>query len=278
MKTCGIDGNVTVGVRTVSSWAATLVCIASFSMSNSVLASNPWGRAVGEAQGLHDVTEDLRNRASRLFPTSPATRIACALDESACRILEMVKHGADWGQLQMALESFEHLNTHLCRAIAADCNMSRDRTIANYIRVVEDRFGDLVRDLSKCKRPVSVCPSPYDSYYPPQYPTPYPHYGDEPRIPQHVPTPRSVERYDPRFVNPNLHPAIPDQWQGSMPRNSYYPNSTYDFDTMATNRDHSVQSQVGNLVPVDRRAVENERVERPVASEILGLLMSRALR
>jgi hypothetical protein len=278
MKSSMLNTNTINGIRTVSNWVATLVCVASLAMSTPAWASNPWGRAVGEAQVLHNVTEDLRNRASRLFPNSPATRLACVLDESACGILDLVKCGADWGQLQTALHSFEHINTHLCRAVAADCHMSRDRTIANYLRIIDDRFGDLVRDLSKCKRPIPICPSPYDSYYPPQWPVPYPECEHKPHIPQPVPSHRSIERLNPQIVNPYQPPAIPPQWQGSMPNRSSYQRSTYDFEATKPNHEPQFHTQDGNLAPVDRRSVGREQVERPLATEILGLLMSRATR
>ncbi len=269
-----------IRVRTVSNWAAAVIWIASFTIATPAQASNPWGRAVGEAQCLHDVTEDLENRTHRLFPNSPATSWTCLLDDAACQLLEMVKCGADWGQLQTALGSFQELNTHVCQLVASDCHMVRDRTIANYLRMVDDRYGDLVRDLSKCKPPVPSCNSPYSSHYHPSHPFPYPQsgLGGIPRIPQPVPSPGEAYNFDPRFVNPNGHPSIPRQWQGSVPRDSYYPRSTYDFEATPSNRGNLTQSQFGNLVPVDRRSVESQSFERPVASEILSLLLSRALR
>ncbi len=264
-------------VRTMSNWATAVVCLVCLMGTTPAWASsNPWARAIGEAKCLHDVTEDLENRTHRLFPNSPATRLTCVLDDVACQLLEMVKCGADWGQLQAALRAFENIQMQVCRLVAADCHMVRDRTIANYLRMVDDRFRDLVRDLSKCKPPVPDCISPYPPHYHPSLPGIG--HDDYPRIPELAPQPREVHNYDPRFVNPNVHPAIPQQWQGAMPQNSYYPRSTYDFDVMSSNRDNSLQSRVGNSVPVDRRSTENNLGERPIASEIMSLLMSRALR
>ncbi len=173
------------GIRATSKWAAVVLWISSLAIATPAWASNPWGRAVGEANCLHDVTEDLSHRAHRLFPSSPTTMLTCALDESACRLVELVKCSADWGLLQAGLHEFEHLQTHLCQAVANDCHMSRDRAIANYLRMVDDRFGDLVRDLSKCKVPLPNCPSPYPSHYHSSVPLPYSsnYFGAYPSIP-----------------------------------------------------------------------------------------------
>ena len=44
-------------------------------VSTALAATNPWSRAIGEAVELQDATEDLRNRLSRLYPSSPAAVI-----------------------------------------------------------------------------------------------------------------------------------------------------------------------------------------------------------
>ena len=272
------------GNGSISKLALVLVWVGGIAVTKSVLASNPWGRAVGEAQCLHDVTEDLRNRANRLFPGCPATMLTCAIDESACRLLEMVKCGADWGQLQVSLQAFGDLSAHLCQAVASDCHMSRDRSIGNFLRMVDDRYGDLVRDLSKCKVPVPSCHSTYPNHYQSSYPPPYSSNGYDayPNIPQPVLPQTQPNNVDPRYmnpnVNPNANPTVPQYWQGSLPRDSYYPRSTYDFDRLSSNRDVIVQSNIGRSVPIDRTPVDRLAAEHPVASEILSLLLSRAVR
>ena len=265
--------------RSAARFAAALLWLGTVAITTPARASNPWGRAVGEAQCLHDVTEDLRNRAHRLFPAAPATALTCAIDESACQLLDLVKCGADWGQLQVALRRFGEIQAYLCRAITSDCHMSRDRTITNYLRMIDDRYGDLVRDLSKCKPPIPSCNTPYPSHYHPSLPLPFPQpysgndYGGYPDIQQSL-QPQPYDNIpDPRYVNPNANPNGPQYWQGSTQRNSYYPRSTYDFDAATAGPSYRQPMNIGSTVPIDRVPSGN-----PVAAEILSLLLSRALR
>jgi len=260
-----------IGTRTTSKLVAAILWISAIAVGVPAQASNPWGRAVGEAQGLHDVTEDLRNRAHRLCPGSVATTLACVTDEAACRLLEMVKGSADWGQLQLELQGFQQLQTQLCRAVADDCHLSRDRGIQNYLRMVDDRFGDLVRDLSKCKPPASNCHTDHSHYYQPSAPTPYSsnYYGAILRIPQPVqPQPVFPNDLDPRYANPGVNPNAPQYWQGSLPRSSYYPQSTYDNEPATAGYYRGSQVNAGSSIAA----------EHPMAAEILSLLLSRVQR
>ena len=210
--------------RNALRWLSVVIALGSLTWSSAARASNPWGRAVGEAHGVQHVTEDLRNRAHRLYAGSPVTALTCAMDDAAIRLVELVKCGADWGALQIELRGFEHLKSHLAHLVPLDCHMNRDRTIAHYLRMIEDRFGDLVRDLSKCKIPVPghqhphfhtdlLIPHSYSDFAPPAY----------------APPP------------PVVVPRAPEYWQGSVPR-------------------------------------ETTPADRPVSSEILAMLISRALR
>lgn len=260
-----------IGTRTAFKWAAILFSIGHLVGASPVLASNPWGRAAGEAQCLRDVTEDLSNRAHRLFPSAPATAITCVLDESACRLREMVKCGADWNPLQGELQLFQGLQTQLCQTVTHDPCVARDRSIQNYLRMVDDRYGDLVRDLSKCKPPMPSCNSPYPTHYHPSGLTPYAQssYGVYPTIPQPLqPRPAYPNDRDPHNMNPNGYPSAPQYWQGSLPGDSHFPRSTYDYESLPSNRTDRVTNYASNL----------NSSEHPVAAEILSLLLSRSMR
>lgn len=225
---------------------------------------NPWSRAVGEADCLHDVTEDLRNRIARLFPGSYSARLACALDESACGLLEMVKCGAAYTHIQLGLQTFDGLRFQLCHAIVQDCRVHRDKGIDRYLSMVDDRFGDLVADLSKCKIPAPTCPS-----------HPSVGFGSSWNLPPqgHVlPRPYSSDmRVLPNPYNnsvPNFGTEEPSRfWQGSNVPNGAYPRSTYDNEPPTHPGSYS-----RNLPTPSNGLVQ----DHPIAAEILTMLMQRA--
>ncbi len=263
--------NKLIGTRTTSKWATMVLWVSSLVMAAPAYASNPWGRAVGEAQCLHDVTEDLRNRVNRLCPNSIASRLACVVDESACQILDMVKGGADWVQLQSHLQCFQQLESQLCHAVDDDCHLARDRGIQNYLRMIDDRFGDLVRDLSKCKPPAPNCHTAHSYSYQPSILIPYSsnNYGAIPRVPQPMqPQPVYPNGVDPHDGNPGTMPSVPQYWQGSLPRGANYPQSTYDNESMVGLGAQGAQGYAG----------KTSAVEHPIAAEILTLLLSRVQR
>ncbi|MDZ4848924.1 MAG: hypothetical protein SGI77_06495 [Pirellulaceae bacterium] len=259
-----------IGTRKTTIFVLSMLCLIFLAASTPAQASNPWGRAVGEAQCLRDVTEDLSNRAHRLFPSCPATEFACALDESACRLREMVKCGADLGSIQAELNRFKEIQSLLCRAVSADFHVARDRSIQNYLRVIDDRYGDLVRDLAKCKPPVPDCRNPYPSHYHPPYPVPYSSsFGSYPRTPQPVQPYSSFQNeLYPRNMNPNVGPNIPQYWQGSIPSNLNNPQSTYDFELQLP----------GNSAGTPRSTSTTLPQEHPIAAEILSMILTNARR
>jgi len=228
-------------VRYASKLATAMVCLASLAATTPAWASNPWGRAVGEAHALHHVTEDLRNRVHRLFPHSPATPLTRVLDEMACQLRDMVKCGAEWGRLRSGLGAFQDLQRHVDRAIAVDCNLSQDRAIARYLRMIDDRYDDLVHDLSKCK--------PW------------------------IPGPPVPSFIDPRYLVPPVTPDRPRYWQGSLPRNSFDPRSTsYSYSTS----DFEGLSSRTDDRPSDVRGAS--LAARPTHADIVGLLLWQVLR
>ena len=243
------------------------IWILGYSCVSTLMASNPWGRALGEADCLQDVTEDLRNRTHRLFSLAPSTALTCILDESAQRLREMVKCGADWRQLQFELQKFEEIKILLARTASEDCHVSRDRAIQNYLRSIDDRFGDLVRDLSKCKPPMPSCHSPYPTHPHSLWLTPNPSFYEG----QYPSMPNADSQEDQRLIpyeSERLPSYVPKNWQGSNPSNSNEPHSTYAYETLRPNYPNEP----------NRNAFSLQKSERPLASEILNLILSRAMK
>jgi hypothetical protein len=115
-----------------------------------VHASNPWGRTIGEAIALRDVTRDMRNRSERLFPRTPISFLATAQNETACRISESIQHGAPGQLISAMLGEFQLIQERLNQAICIDRFAANDHGLKTYRRLVEDRFLDLRRDLERC--------------------------------------------------------------------------------------------------------------------------------
>jgi hypothetical protein len=243
---------------------ATLMGLGSlFGAQTSHAATNPWSRAIGEAKELQWETDDLRNRLNRLYPGSPAAQLSCSLDESACSVVEMVKGGADFYQLQVGLQSFKNIQLQLCHVVAMDFRIRNDQSTGRYLKKVEDRYNYLVADLSKSRPLPPSCPTPgYQSYSNPwALPSPYP--SSQPAIPPGYSMPPVI----PFGGNqqPSTPNEIPHYWQGSLPSNSMLPGSIHDPHGLNPSFPASVSSN---------RLAQGDRP--PVAAEILGLLIQRA--
>lgn len=260
---------------------ATLISLGSFfAGQTSFAATNPWSRAIGEAKELQWETEDLRNRLNRLYAGSPAAQLSCSLDNSASAVVEMVKCGADYYQLQMGLQTFKSIQLQLCHLVANDCRIHHDQTTARYLKKVEDRYNYLVNDLAKCRMPTS-CPTPGIQSYSNPWALPSPYPSAQPAIPPGYSMPPVIPfggtPYQ-EIPNQNTPNEVPRYWQGSLQPSNSYPRSTYDFEPngvhpreMNPNFPTAISSY--KSVPIDRPA----QVERPpVAAEILSLLIQRA--
>jgi hypothetical protein len=260
---------------------ATLIGLGSFSAGQtSFAASNPWSRAIGEAKELQDETEDLRNRLNRLYAGSPAAQLSCSLDNSASAIVEMVKLGADYYQLQIGLQTFKSIQMQLYHVVATDCRIHHDQTTTRYLQKVEDRYNYLVNDLAKCRLPTSCPTHGIQSYSNPwALPSPYP--SAQPAIPPGYSMPPVIPfggtpyQEVPNQSTPN---EVPRYWQGSLPPNSHYPRSTYDFEpngaySREMNPNYPTAISSYKSIPIDRPT----QVERaPIAAEVLSLIIQRA--
>lgn len=124
-------------------------------------ASNPWGRAIGEAIALRDVTRDMRNRSERLFPRTPIAFLATAQNETACNIYAAIQQGAPGHLIVGMLGDFQRIQQRLNQVICIDRFAANDHGLRTYRRLVEDRFLDLRKDLERCN---CAMPRPLPSY------------------------------------------------------------------------------------------------------------------
>jgi hypothetical protein len=129
-------------------------------------ATNPWGRTIGEAIVLRDVTRDMRNRSERLFARSPIAYLATVQNETACRLYEAIQCGAPGHHVSRLLEEFQVVQSRLNQSICFDRIAANDHGLRTYRRLVEDRFLDLTRDLERChcSTPRVLQSSPYSTY------------------------------------------------------------------------------------------------------------------
>ncbi len=126
-----------------------------------VHASNPWGRTIGEAIALRDVTRDMRNRSERLFPKTPIAFLATSQNETACHVYEAIQQGAPVQLIAGMLGEFQRIQQRLNQVICVDRFAANDHGLRNYRRLVEDRFLDLTKDLERCN---CATPRPLPSY------------------------------------------------------------------------------------------------------------------
>ncbi len=190
-------------------------------MGASFLQANPWSRALGDAYALQRKTEDISERLNKSFPYSQATHAAFQLDNAACQLLESVKCGASWQQVQATLHRTCVLATQVNGLVNADCNVRNDRRTRDNLTELSKRVERLRLNLDKA----------YAATQPKFCPPSHHHQSNFGAYPQ--------------------HPAVPPQWGGGLslrvapsnpsyatPRHyaqpngtPYYPRNTYDFDS-----------------------------------------------
>ncbi len=202
-----------LGVRTVF---ASLGLIA---MLCSSTQANPWSRALGDARSVQNRTKDIAERLNREFPYSQVTTVALRMDNAACQLVDAVKCGASWGQVQASLAGTCALATQVNALVNADCHVRNDRRTRDYVNDLAKRVERLRCNLDKalaatqpkfCLPPVIANHPSWGSSYQPEpflaHPNagPSPQYGSEP-----FHSSSREERYQEQFS---------------------YPRDTYEFD------------------------------------------------
>lgn len=150
-------------------------------------AGNPWSTAVGEAVAVQSRTEDILERVHEKYPRSFVAQPVAMLDNSACRLVEMLKSGANCDQVRFGLEQTNRLWRHVAGLIETDCQMRTDRTLRTYMESLDRRIARLVTAIQhSMKRAPGPMPVPFGfeaPYGPPQpypFPEPVPPYSAQP--------------------------------------------------------------------------------------------------
>jgi hypothetical protein len=186
----------------------------------AVAQANPWARALGDAYAMQRKTEDISERLNKSFPYSPATHAALQLDNAACQLLESVKCGASWQQVQSTLHRTCSLATQVNALVNSDCDVRNDRHTRNNLTELARRVERLRLNLDKA----------YAATQPKFCPPSHAHQPDFDRYPHAQSAPPQwrggislrVAPGNPTYVNPR---------QYAQPNGTpYYPRNTYDFD------------------------------------------------
>jgi hypothetical protein len=111
--------------------------------------ANQWASSVGEARDVQNRTHDLYERVSRSFPYSPVAHSVMHLDNAACQLVDAVKCGAAWHQVQASLRTTCSLAGQLNGAINQDCDVRNDRRVRDYMLDLSKRIERLRCSLDK---------------------------------------------------------------------------------------------------------------------------------
>jgi hypothetical protein len=209
----------------VTPFRITLLVIGWIAMTAPSLFANQWSSSVGEAKAVQSRTEDISDRLNKYFPYSQATHASLHLDNVACQMVEAVRCGASWHQVQASLQQTCSLAGEVNSLVNADCKARNDRRVRDYLVDLSKRIERLRCSLDKdyARSQPSFCP-----------PAAYPHSSGRP-----------TWGTLPQILSPRVPGCAPNHPHLS---NGYgLPDDTYDFDN-APYRGHSI--------PLGRRPLE----------------------
>jgi hypothetical protein len=137
-----------------------LVAVGLMAWMASTACANPWSWTLGDARAVQRKTEDIAERLNREFPYSQATLIALQMDNSACQLVESIKCGASWEQVQSLLSRTCVLAGQVNELANADCHVRNDRRTRDYINELSKRIERLHCNLDKAfaKTQPTFCP------------------------------------------------------------------------------------------------------------------------
>ena len=200
-------------------WRFIVPVVSLIAMLSESSFANPWSRALGDARSVQGRTKDIAERLNREFPYSQVTTVALHMDNAACQLVEDVKCGASWGQVQATLAKTCALASQVNALANADCSVRNDRRVRDHINDLSKRVERLRCNLEKayaatqpkfCPTPVIVHrPSWSGSYQPDPFAT-VPNSSRNNHL--HLPRYQGSPIEDPRF--------------NAMP---VYPRDTYEF-------------------------------------------------
>lgn len=141
---------------------ATFSAIAFFAALTPLALANPWSWALGDARSVQCRTKDIAERLNREFPYSQATTIALYMDNAACQMVDDIKSGASWEQVQASLSRTCDLASQVNEMANADCHVRNDNRTRDYINDLSKRVERLRCNLDKAyaKTQPKFCPQP----------------------------------------------------------------------------------------------------------------------
>ena len=127
-----------------------------------------WSSALGDAKSVQHKTEDIAERLNKEFPYSQVTTVALHLDNAACQLVESIKCGASWEQVQSSLLRTCALAGQVNALANLDCNVRNDRRIRDYLNDLSKRSERLHRSLDKAyaRTQPKFCTPPVISHRP----------------------------------------------------------------------------------------------------------------
>ena len=130
--------------------------------------ANPWSWTLGDAKSVQCRTKDIAERLNREFPYSQATQVAFHMDNAACQMVDAIKCGASWEQVQASLSRTCSLAGQVNAIANADCKVRNDRRTRDYINDLSKRIERLHCNLDKAyaKTQPKFCPTPIISNRP----------------------------------------------------------------------------------------------------------------
>ena len=122
--------------------------------------ANPWSRTLGDARSVQCRTKDIADRLNREFPYCQATMAALQMDNAACKLVDAIKCGASWEQVQTSLSRTCALAGLVNDLANADCHVRNDRRTRDYINDLSKRMERLRCNLDKAfaKTQPKFCP------------------------------------------------------------------------------------------------------------------------
>lgn len=202
----------------VQAWRLWFAAISLVSILAPSTFANPWSRALGDARTVQYRTKDIADRLNREFPYSQVTTVALHMDNAACQLVDDVKCGASWQQVQVSLSRTCALAGQVNALANADCHVRNDRRTRDYINDLSKRIERLRCSLDKafaatqpkfCPPPAVSNPISWKMQFQPDPFANSPNHGWNNSF-QYRETPMA----DPRF---NAQPG--------------YPRDTYEFDS-----------------------------------------------
>lgn len=145
-----------------------LAAIGVFAIFAPSTYANPWSWTLGDARSVQHRTKDIADRLNREFPYCQATLAALQMDNAACQMVDAIKCGASWEQVQTTLSRTCALAGLVNDLANADCHVRNDRRTRDYINDLSKRMERLRCNLDKAfaKTQPKFCPPPIISNRP----------------------------------------------------------------------------------------------------------------